>query len=202
MPRRKAKSRAESKKATRIALIEAGLAEMDGQGLDASLDSICERAGLTRGAFYVHFADRDAFIVAVMEHVLGGFVAGLAPVVGQTGGVEKMIQTYFAAVAARLPIVTGGTGLRMHHLLDACRRSKKIGDAYRQLLGAARDRLATLLAVDQMARRVRDDVAATALADFMVIAGLGIPAMLELGLDTSMDVDTLGTTLRALVRRS
>jgi TetR/AcrR family transcriptional regulator, transcriptional repressor for nem operon len=195
-------SRAESKKATRIALIEAGLAEMDGQGLDASLDSICERAGLTRGAFYVHFTDREAFIVAVMEHVLGGFVAGLAPVVGQAGGVEKRIQTYFAAVAARQPIVTGGTGLRMHHLLDACRRSKRIGDAYRQLLGAARDRLATLIAVDQTARRIRDDVAATALADFMMIAGLGIPAMLELGLDTSIDVDTLGTTLRALVRRA
>ncbi|HEY0250250.1 MAG TPA: TetR family transcriptional regulator, partial [Kofleriaceae bacterium] len=67
------KTREQAKAQTRIALIDAGIIELGHHGLDASLDQICARAKLTRGAFYVHFADRDAFIVAVMHHVLGGF---------------------------------------------------------------------------------------------------------------------------------
>ena len=39
-------------------------------GLDGpSLDDICAHAGFTRGAFYVHFEDRDDFLVAVMDRV-------------------------------------------------------------------------------------------------------------------------------------
>jgi len=50
----------------------------DGEGvLDTpSLDDICDRAGFTRGAFYVHFADREALLVAVMDHVGESFVPG------------------------------------------------------------------------------------------------------------------------------
>lgn len=191
--------RAESKKATRDALIAAGLAEIDGGGLDASLDAICERAGLTRGAFYVHFHDREAFIVAVMQHVLGEFVTSLAPVV-EHAGADAMIEAYFAAVRARSSVVAGGRGLRMQHLLDACRRSPAIATAYRGMLRAARDRLATLLAVDQMKRRVRTDVAATALADLLVVASLGIPVMLELEIEHDIDPSTLGATLKTMIK--
>ncbi|HKA30465.1 MAG TPA: TetR/AcrR family transcriptional regulator, partial [Candidatus Binatia bacterium] len=64
-----------AKQETRDALIAAGLEAFAEHGLDVpSLDAICSRAGFTRGAFYVHFKDRDDFVVAVMEHVLGGFL--------------------------------------------------------------------------------------------------------------------------------
>src|SRR5262245_28250994 len=63
------------KRATREALIRAGMAELARQGLQqASLDAICGRAGYTRGAFYVHFEDREDFVAAVMERVLSGFL--------------------------------------------------------------------------------------------------------------------------------
>ncbi len=62
MPRKTSKkpvSRDETKQRTRDALIQAGLELFTEQGLDVpSLDAICDRAGFTRGAFYVHFADR------------------------------------------------------------------------------------------------------------------------------------------------
>jgi TetR/AcrR family transcriptional regulator, transcriptional repressor for nem operon len=192
-------TRAATKQATRAALIAAGLAEFDGRGLDASLDSICERAGLTRGAFYVHFADRDAFIVAVMQHVLGEFVTSLAPL-AEHAGADTMIEAYFAAVRARSPVVAGGRGLRMQHLLEACRRSPAIGTAYRGMVRIARDRLATLLAMDQMKRRVRTDVAATAIADLLVVASLGVPAMFELELERDVDPSTLGDTMLTMIR--
>src|SRR5436305_14505388 len=59
-PRKPPRSRAETKQATREALIEAGIDEFARNGLDVGIEAICERAGLTRGAFHFHFADRDA----------------------------------------------------------------------------------------------------------------------------------------------
>src|SRR5262245_62925464 len=71
-PRR---SRAESKEATKQALLHAGMMELVEHGLDIpSLDAICARAGYTRGAFYVHFKDRDDFFIAVMDWVLTGIL--------------------------------------------------------------------------------------------------------------------------------
>src|SRR5262249_58194994 len=77
------RSRAESKEATKQSLLYAGLIELVEHGLDApSLDAICARAGYTRGAFYVHFKDREDFFVAVMDWALTGILLG---VVGADG---------------------------------------------------------------------------------------------------------------------
>src|SRR5258705_13293374 len=81
-PRR---SRAETKEATRQALLVAGLAELVEHGLDVpSLDAICARAGYTRGAFYVHFKDREDFFVAVMDWALTGILASVMGANGHT----------------------------------------------------------------------------------------------------------------------
>ena len=193
--RRPKRSREEMKQATRAVLIEAGMEEFARHGLDASLDAICERAELTRGAFYVHFADREAFILAVMTHVLGGFVATLTEVAG--GTTAQSIGRFFAAAVARAPEVHGGRGLRFHHLMDACRRSKQIGDTYRMLVTGGRTQLAAQLAGDQAAKRVRADIPAPALADMMTALALGVVAMLEL--DVPVDLAKLGETSIALL---
>src|SRR5437762_11352292 len=70
-------SRRQAMAATREALIDAGMAAFGAEGLDASLDGICARAGYTRGAFYVHFRDRDDFLVAIMDRVGEEFLAAL-----------------------------------------------------------------------------------------------------------------------------
>ena len=176
------RSRAETKLATRAALIEAGMEELALHGLDASLDAICARAALTRGAFYVHFADRDAFLLAVMNHVLGGFVGALTGKSTEVGSVERAIRMYFSAARARAPEVHAGRGLRFYHLMDACHRSRQIGDTYRTLVTKGRAQLAAGLESDQAAGRIRSDVAAQALADLMTALALGIVAMLELEL--------------------
>src|SRR5258706_2110929 len=125
------KTRAETKQATRKTLIRAGIAEFSRHGFDVSLEQICARAKLTRGAFYVHFADRDAFIVAVMQDVLGTFVTALTGLAPAVPDLERAIDFFFAAVVARAPIVTGASGLRVYHLLEACPRSQAIGETYR-----------------------------------------------------------------------
>ncbi len=188
-------SRDQAKAATRAALIRAGIAEFDGEGLDVSLDAICERAGVTRGAFYVHFADRNDFIIAVMDQLLSGFVAALTAV--PTGGIQRVIQLYFAAASARSPMIAGGTGLRMQHVLDACRRSKKVGDAYRGLVLQARDRLVTALDHDRAAGMLRADLDARALADLLVVTALGLATAFELELPVA--IDRLGPTLATML---
>ena len=192
------RSRAETKLATRATLIQAGLEEFALHGLDASLDAICARADLTRGAFYVHFADREAFIVAVMNHVLGGFVSALSGAGAQAAGIEGAIRLFFAAAGARAPEVHAGGGLRFYHLMDACHRSPQIGTAYRALVAGGRAQLAAGLATDQAAGRVRADIAAPALAELMTAIALGVVAMLEL--DVPLDAAAAGDTALALLR--
>ncbi len=173
-------TRAVTAQRTRLALLEAGLAEISLQGLGASLDSICARAGLTRGAFYVHFADREAFLIAVMHHVLGTFVATLT---GATAGsVAGAITHFFALADARDPAVHADSSLRFHHVMEACRRSRPIGDAYRQLVVIARDQLAQRIAKDQRAGLARTELAPAAFADLLLVAALGVAATFELEL--------------------
>lgn len=51
--------------------LDLGLAELSRAGPEAvKLEAICKAAGLTRGSFYYHFADHEAFLVAVAERWL------------------------------------------------------------------------------------------------------------------------------------
>ncbi len=57
--------------ARRAKLIEAGLEEIGTLGYErATVQRVCERAGLTQRYFYEHFADRSALLAAVFEHVI------------------------------------------------------------------------------------------------------------------------------------
>jgi TetR/AcrR family transcriptional regulator, transcriptional repressor for nem operon len=189
--------RAETKQATHAALIAAGIEEFSEHGLDASLDAICARAKLTRGAFYVHFADRDSFIVAVMNHVLGGFITELTGRDAELGSVERSVRLFFAAAQARDPVVHAGRGLRFSHLMDACRRIPQVGETYRRLITVGRAQLASGLATDQTAARARTDLAPDAIADLMTVMALGIVAALEL--EIPLDVPRLGDTALAVI---
>jgi TetR/AcrR family transcriptional repressor of nem operon len=182
MPR----TREETKQATRVALIHAGITEFAHHGFEVSLDQISARAKLTRGAFYVHFADRDAFIVAVMQHVLGGFVTALT---GPAASLDlaTSIRLFIAAVRARAPVVTGGAGLRFHHVLEACRRSKAIGNTYRGVIALARSTLVAAITRDRAAGKIRDDRDPDGLADLMIAIALGMLAVNELDLPVDLD---------------
>jgi AcrR family transcriptional regulator len=178
------RTREQTKQKTRIALIGAGIHEFARHGFDVSLDTICARAKLTRGAFYVHFADRDAFIVAVMQHVLGGFVTALT---GANFDLATSIKLFVMAVRTKAPVVTGGAGLRFHHVLEACRRSRPIGDAYREVVATARAIIVAAIARDQEAKKIRSDRDPEALADLMTVIALGVLASGEIDLPIDLD---------------
>jgi TetR/AcrR family transcriptional regulator, transcriptional repressor for nem operon len=186
MTTRSTGARAAAKTATREALIEAAATEFIEHGPSApSLDAICERAGYTRGAFYVHFKDREELLVAVMDRVLGDLVRS---VTGQPEGFAGGIRHFAASARARSRAVHPDRGLRFHHVLEACRTSRAIGDRYRMLL-----RTGTAWA--QHALGDRDD----ARAKVAIAAALGMLVLLEL--EVPIDPVRFGETLIELVDR-
>src|SRR5215470_8587020 len=121
-------TRDEAKEETRRALMAAGIVEFVERGLDApSLDAICARAGYTRGAFYVHFRDRDDFLVGVAERVLARFVDAVIASGDQMHDLERYVSRFLDAVRGQADgrRRRGGplAGMQVHRLLEACARS-------------------------------------------------------------------------------
>jgi AcrR family transcriptional regulator len=199
-----------AKQETRDALVAAALAEFSERGLDApSLDAICARAGYTRGAFYVHFRDRDALVVAAMERVLGAFLDSVIGRGDTAPDLERAV-TRFADVLlalgagppagrrARAPGLPLGA-VPLHRMLEACVRSVAIRERFVSLLREAIARLAGTAAASQGAGRVRDDVDADSLARILVALALGVLAALEAGVP--LDIARTRAAVVTLFRR-
>jgi len=214
-PRRSAApSREAAKEETREALLLAGLAEFAEKGLDApSLDAICARAGYTRGAFYVHFKDRDDFLVAAMERVLGPFLDAVIATGRAPQDVARTVQRFVDLVhtvhgaggAPILPVAAAGApaelpaaGLvQLHRLLEACARSPRLRARLVRLLRGAIERVARTAKAGQDAGSVRADVDANAVASLLVALALGVITALEIGVP--LDLATMRDALLACV---
>jgi TetR/AcrR family transcriptional regulator, transcriptional repressor for nem operon len=190
---KKPASRDETKQRTRDALVQAGLELFTEQGLDVpSLDAICDRAGFTRGAFYVHFPDREALLVAVMDKVGEAFLASVfaGPPVTEAhakkrGAIRTVADRFVKAVEGGayplMPAEGGRPMVRMHQLLDACARSSTVRDRYKLLVEASIASVAGFAAEDQEAGVLRSDVDRGAIAELLLATIIGAQTMRELG---------------------
>lgn len=190
--------RAESKRETREALITAGMLEFAEKGIDAaSLDAICARAGKTRGAFYVHFADRDELLAAVFERFLGAFYdAVIAPAEG-AAGLQQTIAGYVAAVAADAPAIHATGPWQFHNTLAACARSPALRKRYVALQVQAIARVTAAARAGQKAGTVRADIPAERIGELLVTLTLGISAMREI--QAPLDVAGGGAALVSML---
>jgi len=192
-------SREAAKRETRVALIQAGMQEFFARGLDApSLDAICARAGYTRGAFYVHFKDRDDFVVAVMDTVLGAFLDAIIAADADGDDLEQTVMRFAGALIGGNPIVGEHGAMHIHQLLDACARSEPIRRQLLATLNEGIQRVEQAARAGQKAGAVRGDVAVTPLATLLVTLALGLLQTFELGLD--VDFKALRTTVLCLLR--
>jgi TetR/AcrR family transcriptional regulator, transcriptional repressor for nem operon len=189
-PRGALRSRDLAKRATRDALLDAGLLEFAEHGLDTpSLDAICARAGYTRGAFYVHFRDRDDFLVAVAERALGRFVDAVIATGDQAHDLERSVTRFMTVVASAAAGDARGrrrsgplAGLQVHRLLEACARSDTIRTRVVGLVQVAVGRLAQAAAAGQSAHALRRDVDPQQVAMVLVGAAIGILTANEIGM--------------------
>lgn len=124
--------RAEAKERTRDALLLAALESFAEQGLEGpSLDAISARADRTRGAFYVHFADREALIEGVVERVMREYLGALALAASTGGGTGAILDAFaellLQAPQSERPFLRLGTR-NFHLILDAGARYPKVYD--------------------------------------------------------------------------
>jgi AcrR family transcriptional regulator len=177
---RAGKSRDDAKRETREALIAAGIAAFAAEGIDApSLDSICARAGYTRGAFYVHFKDRDEFLIAVMTAALESFLDAIIATGDAALDLEKTIATFVAAVESGTFPMTGG--VHFHQFMAACTRSDRVRTRYVEVLAEAGRRVAIAVREGQGAGTVRTDVDPEAVGLMLVALVAGVQGVIEVG---------------------
>jgi AcrR family transcriptional regulator len=191
LQKKRPRSRVASMQRTRDALVQAGIELFAEKGLDApSLDEICDRAGYTRGAFYVHFADRDEFVVAVMaqfgERFLDAVIAGAAAEAEREGGLAETARRFIGVFE------TGGYplmvthGVRPHQLMQACARSPKIRERYGELVRAGVARLGAVVQADQGKRRVRTDIEHEEIAQLLITLIAGAQTLWDIGVDVDV----------------
>ncbi len=193
-------TRDEKKEETREALIAAATAELAETGIEAaSLNAICDRAGFTRGAFYVHFKDRDELVAAVVERLIGSFQEEIIATAGSGEDLTATIGRYLSAVIAGAPTAVGTSKWQFHHTLAACWGSPKIRARYVALQQQAVVRIAAAAATGQEAHTVREDVPAQAIAEILVLLTLGIAAAVEVKMP--VDLGAGGAALMKLLTK-
>jgi AcrR family transcriptional regulator len=182
--KKKPRTREEAKQASREALVQAATELFAREGLDVSLDELCARAGYTRGAFYVHFKDRDELLLAVMERV-GRSVLDvlLGPAESRQRDDLMAISQRFlqALVSGKYPLTKKG-GMRPHQLLDACARSPAIRDQYVSLVKTSIERLGGSIRESQRLRQVRGDADADQLAGLLLALVIGVHTLYDLNM--------------------
>jgi len=167
---------------TRTALLDAAAALFAEQGLDVpSLDAICARAGFTRGAFYVHFADRDALVAEVMERDAPALLDALLGKEGEALGIDEIVVRVASTLAqGDYPLLRAG-GIMPHQIVDAAVRSPRIRARYADVIATAARRLEALLERARDEGRVRSDVDLTGLSTLLLSAVIGGKTLAELG---------------------
>jgi AcrR family transcriptional regulator len=203
-------TREATKRETRRALLDAALAEFTERGFDApSLDAICARAGFTRGAFYVHFSNRDELVSAAMEHAITSFVAMIMPEGEAAADIGATIDMFANAVAPGLLARQGVAkvespgrapveGPKFHIFLEACTRSDAVREGMTQSLVRVVERLQKAGETGQSQGTVREDVAARDVGILLLLWALGVFSAAEIGVE--LDTDSLGVTALRLLR--
>jgi len=203
--------RASAKRETRDALVAAALAEFAEHGIDSpSLDAICARAGFTRGAFYVHFRDREDLLVAVLESALGSFLDAMIAGGGEGDGLERSVERFAEVVSllqreapAGAPPPAGQALLVPVHVaavLEGVRRSERLRAGLVGMLEGAVARLVEVAKRGQAAGSVRRDVDPRQLASLLVSVGLGVLVARDAGLP--LDPPALRDTILGLLGRA
>jgi TetR/AcrR family transcriptional repressor of nem operon len=186
--------REQSKSQTRQAIIEAAVTCFSKAGLDSpSLDSICAQAGCTRGAFYVHFKNRDALIAAAMAERRGAVLSMMLS--GSPGSLSiPELLTQFGQAVERGAFPIPGA-VRTGELLAACRRSRTIQKTQVRLLKETLQLLEKHAAAGRKSGALRPDMNDTALATLLLVLEAGTELLLDFGVPLDF-----GAAARALAR--
>ena len=169
---RRSRRRMEAKNATRQTLLDAGLDAIIEHGLDAGLEGICARAGYTRGAFYVHFKNREDFLLALTEKMLDAIVE-TALNMDADGGIAGTGEHFSEALEMGVWPLVPKIRVATVRMMDATERWPAIRSAFDRFLTVAVERLTYGAIQDQKAGRIRRDIETRDLATLLVTLAAG-----------------------------
>jgi AcrR family transcriptional regulator len=196
--RKKPLSREEAKRETRMALLRAGVEEFIERGFEApSLDSICARAGYTRGAFYVHFRNRNDFIAAVMKEAADSFLDVIIAADENQIDLAEIVRRFAVAVAAG-DSPFRRMGLRMPQVFEGAARLPGALPNLERVYGETVSRISKIALTDQEKATIRRDIDAESLSKVLFALAVGILTLQDAGLD--FQLDDLADTMTRLVR--
>jgi AcrR family transcriptional regulator len=179
----KTKPRELAKQETRDALIRAGMAAFSEEGVDLpSLDAICARAGFTRGAFYVHFKDREDFFAAVADQALQDFINWVISAGEAQAGLRGVVERYFAALQEGKSTLGDPHKLLMQIVARGSQQNADGSEAFSSLIRNAVDRLSEVVKQGQDAGAVKRDLDAAELGLLLMSSGVGFIVLLAGGM--------------------
>jgi TetR/AcrR family transcriptional regulator, transcriptional repressor for nem operon len=184
----KTKPRLLAKQETREALIRAGMAAFSEDGVDLpSLDAICARAGFTRGAFYVHFKDREAFFAAVADQALQDFVNGVISAGESQGGVRGVVARFLTAVHEGKHTLGHPHKLLMQIAARGVQRGGADMPSYHVLIQGAIERVSAVAGHDQAQGVVKRDLDPAQLGLLLVASAVGFIVLSGGGFDPDIE---------------
>ncbi len=164
-----------AKAETREALITSAMAAFAAEGFDnPSLDAICASAGYTRGAFYVHFQDRDDLINAVGERLLSGLLDSVSQLEDSPAAMDGVVSRLVSQSAV-------AQGLPLHQFLHAAGRSPLLRQRYAETLNQAAEQIHNTAQLAQAGAGMRRDVDARQLTWLLLALTTGLQALREMG---------------------
>ncbi|MEX0875371.1 MAG: TetR/AcrR family transcriptional regulator [Actinomycetota bacterium] len=168
--------RAQSKEATRRALLEAGLAETIARGGEIpSIDAVVARAGFTRGAFYFYFEDRRQYILAMLDWVITDIFRVLLRGAAEGAADLRDVITRFTTTMARgeWPDVGGDIRTAYIAVLRHLQSHPSIQDRHTELMNGVIAQLSALIRAGQRSGAIRKDVDPHHAATIIVLTGVG-----------------------------
>lgn len=194
-------SRAEAKQASREALIKSAMELMPKKGIDVSLDELCAHAGYTRGAFYVHFKNRDELTLEVMtingELWLNSIFSPKPN--GEAENLITMVQRFLSEMVSGTYPISQEAGLRPHQLLEACARSKPIKQRYLELITDSIRRLTENVKQSQTDQQLSQALDPEQVASLLLALAIGTHTLHDL--DYPIDFSKGSMTLLQLLAK-
>ena len=184
------------REAKRKELLRAGIRVIADVGFSgASLRKVAKEAGHTTGAISYYFADKEAMVIAIIEHMFDGFDTTLE--LGDSlDGVRKLFKRW-------LELNSNSEGwLAGFQLLARARHEPAFAAIYQDRYAQYRNRFAATLARLQRIGIVRDDIPAEFLADHLGSIADGWTIMLPIEPERFAPerVDTLIESILDLLR--
>lgn len=188
-----------AKQATRNALIQAALRLFQEEGFDGpSLDAICAAAGYTRGAFYVHFKDREDLVATVMGETLQALLDRVIdPNSESDASLLQTVVQYVDNTLVPMASSTEAAGPRFHQFLEACHRSPAVRNILQETIRQAVSRVGSVVRSGQGPEGIREDMDADGLAAVLVLLALGSLVAVDVQLDMKLQ-ETRDAALRLL----